>query len=240
VTHDWGEFVFAPPTARTGETITLSDEEAHHLFRVRRVAVGQQVYVTDGEGFVHVCTASADHQLQVIESRRDYNEPAHPLTLLCGVLKGDSNRTVVDDATQLGAVEIHFFQAMRSEGRLSEEKIERLNRVARTAIKQCGRARLPRIVIHPNLEAALRALTEPCLIFLAHPSEPAQNRAELPTGAMAIVVGPEGGLTDTEVTLAFEHGCRALALGRRRLRAETAVSVGLSYLLTRLGECAAG
>lgn len=234
---DWGDVVYAPPAARRNDLISLPADEAHHLFRVRRIAVGGHVQVTDGDGLLHLCRVEESRELRIIESFPDGNEPVRPLILLCGALKGDTNRDVVDEATQLGAGRICFFQADHSEGRLSQEKAERLQRVAVTAIKQCGRARLPKIDIVVNLAAGLKQLPETARIFLAHPDGEAPEDSEDSDGAMVLIVGPEGGLSEREIMLVRQYRAQILVLGRRRLRAETAVCAGLSFLLGLQAEC---
>jgi 16S rRNA (uracil1498-N3)-methyltransferase len=235
--RDWGEFVYAPPAAKSADRIVLPEDEAHHLFRVRRVSTSQQVYVTDGRGMVYRCQVEDNRELTILESLPKYNELPRDMALLCGVLKGDMNRTVLDKATQLGTRRIIFFHAERSEGRLAEEKLERLQRVALNAIKQCGRARLPEISIVKNIESALTLLPPPCTIYLAHPDATGGNEPSAESSPIALIIGPEGGLTDREVQSVVERGAIALSLGQRRLRAETAVCTGLAALLTRMGEC---
>jgi 16S rRNA (uracil1498-N3)-methyltransferase len=232
VSQDWGEFVYVPAPLPTGERIVLPADEAHHLFRVRRMSMGRTVFVTDGEGRVLKCVAEADQSLRIEETLPEFGEPARPLWLCLAVLKGDTNREVVDTATQLGVTAIVLFQGQRSEGRVQEDKREKFRRVAITAIKQCGRARLPRIELASSLEAALSLIPGDLARFLAHPEEEeTKERSSAPADhGSALIVGPEGGLTNGEVGLALEAGCRTLSLGNRRLRAETAVAAGLTLL----------
>ncbi len=124
VVREWGEFVYAPPDANRGDVITLPAEEAHHLFRVRRIAPEAEVFVTDGAGMVFRCQTRVGNVVDVVESLPEFGEPPQPITLCMAALKGDANRDVVDTAAQLGATEIRFFPAARSEGKLKVEKLE--------------------------------------------------------------------------------------------------------------------
>ncbi|HEY3295859.1 MAG TPA: RsmE family RNA methyltransferase [bacterium] len=240
VTMEWGEFVYAPPAARVDDLIVPPEDEAHHLFRVRRIAAGDEVYVTDGEGMVYGCLVLPDHSLKILHELPFFGEPVRPILLCAAVLKGDSNREIIDAATQLGASTIILFHGQRSEGRLREDKLVKLRRITVTAIKQCGRARLPQIVLKNSLEAALASIPAGCMKFLAHPFEDMREIGTMPAATAAdssmVIVGPEGGFTDAEVDVALKAGCRPLILARRRLRAETAVAAGLTFLLTRRGE----
>lgn len=240
VAMDWGEFVYAPPSAKSGDIITPSADEAHHLFRVRRAEPGSEVSVTDGAGMVYLCRVLADHRLGIVETRPGFSEPARPIILCAAVLKGGGNREMADTATQLGASAIILFHAQRGEGRLGEDKLEKLRRITITAIKQCGRACLPQISLENSLEAALNAMPDPCTKFIAHPfediREPRDATISGGDSSSAVIVGPEGGFSDAEVDTALRCGCRPLILARRRLRAETAVAAGLTFLLTWRGD----
>ena len=238
-----GEFAYAPPEAKAGSVIRISPEEAHHIFRVRRVRDNDKVWVTDGAGSVYECRVQPDHSLLVETHHPDFAESRVPLHLCCAILKGVANRDVVDAAVQLGVAELIFFAAQRSEGYLSEAAVAKLLRTAISALKQCGRARLPAITVSADLPAALLALPSPSELFLAHLPE-----ARLPedlgsspdaTVPRVLLVGPEGGLTDTEVEIVQRHGCHLLRLAPARLRSETAVVAGLTFLLRLAGECRA-
>ncbi|MFZ5432380.1 MAG: RsmE family RNA methyltransferase [Calditrichota bacterium] len=238
VVQEWGEFVYSPPAAVQANRIVLPPDEAHHLFRVRRVPVGHEVYASDGEGMVYRCQTVSDTELEIVESLPDYGEPRHPLSLCIAVLKGDTNRDVVDLATQLGVTTVIFFHATRCVGRLSEEKHDKLKRTAISSLKQTGRACLPKIKIVSSLKEALQIIESCQYRFLAHlPNE--NKKASLSTeivlnGSASLVVGPEGGFTPEEVNVIFESGCRPLKLADNRLRSEVAVTAGLSVLLSRM------
>jgi 16S rRNA (uracil1498-N3)-methyltransferase len=238
VARTWGEFVYAPPSARTGEFIIPEGDEAHHLFRVRRVSPGDEVFVTDGQGMVLRCEVTLERTLRIVESLRELGEPLQPVILCIAALRPEALRDAVDAATQLGASRIILFAAARSEARLTAERLERLRRVTVSAVKQCGRARLPELLWAATLREALRQLPSECAVFLAHPSEERRIGESQPAkGPQALIIGPEGGLTDEEVAMALQSGAVPVTLGNRRLRSPTAVAAGLAFLLTRIGEC---
>jgi 16S rRNA (uracil1498-N3)-methyltransferase len=238
VTRMWGEFVYAPPEARRNDVIVLDRDELHHLFRVRRVSADDPVWVTDGEGTVYRCAATAERALRILETHAEYGEPEHALILCLALLRGDPLREAVNMATQLGATRIILFSSELGEARAGDERLERLQRVAISAIKQCGRARLPQFETAVNLAQALELLPKESQTFLAHPlMESVVQPFASAAGSQALIVGPEGGLSDDEVAAALQRGCIPLTLARRRLRSETAVVAGLAFLLTRWGEC---
>lgn len=233
-----GEFVYAPPECVQGERIVLSEEEAHHLFRVRRVGVEEAIHATTGEGVVYSCTVNPDRTLKIEQRLDSFSEPDMQIVLGMAALKGDLNRDIVDFATQLGARTIIFFQAERSEGKLTPEKLQRLRRTAITAIKQCGRAWLPEIESLPSLSVLLSCLDKKTKIYVAQPAAETGKLGDLELAAphVTLLIGPEGGFTSLELDAASQAGAMPLHLGDRRLRAETAAAAGLSYLLTRGGD----
>lgn len=238
VTRERGEFALVSPSAVRDGEIELSSEEAHHAFRVRRVAPGDEFWITDGAGMAYRCRVEPNYRLRILEQYPEFGEPEFPITLCAAVLKGDANRDVVDAAVPLGVSRILFFHSERSEGRLAPGKIERLSRAAVSAVKQTGRARLPEIVLKKNLHETLDELPELSLRFLAHPSETAARTKSVPIESESVLlVGPEGGFTASEIEQAERANFRFLTLGNRRLRSPLAVAAGLTWILSGLGEC---
>ena len=156
------------------------------------------------------------------------------------VLKAGMDREIVDLATQLGASEIMFFPASRSEGKLHSEKLEKLQKTAISAIKQCGRARLPQMRYESNLKHLFDSLGGYKNRFLAHPltseCKSVRSNEQIIKSSAVVLIGPEGGFTDEEVQLALSNGCQPLGLGKRRLRAEVAVAASLAHLLSLSNE----
>ncbi|MDD5088123.1 MAG: RsmE family RNA methyltransferase [bacterium] len=238
VKTDRGEFALIAPGAVRSGAIELPPDEAHHAFRVRRVAAGDELWVTDGAGRVFRCRVESFSRLRVMDEYPELGEPKYPVVLGMAILKGDANRDVVDVAVQLGVTRILFFPAERSEGRFAPEKLERLARAAVSAVKQTGRARLPEIALKKNLAELFENLPERGLRLLAHPCERDAN----PCGAFiscesALLVGPEGGFSASEIEQAQRANFRFLTLGRRRLRSPLAVAAGLTWILSGQGEC---
>ena len=232
------EFVFAPPTQARRDRIVLSNEEARHLFRVRRVGVGAIVFATTGSGLVYECAIEANHTLRIVRETSEWGEPPVHLTLCMAMLKGDANREVVDIATQLGVRAIYFFRSEHSEGRLLPDKLVKLRLHAISAIKQCGRAWLPSINVALSLAEALAMVPIETTVFVANPLDDEDSKRTMSelSNSDALIVGPEGGLTQNELEVAARRKAIQLHLGARRLRAETAVAAGLTYLLNMTGE----
>jgi len=241
VVHSWGTFVYAPPETRQGDLIMLPEDEVHHLSHVLRKKSGQQIYATDGEGSVYRCVSLDSHRLQIEETIPGLGEPLVHITLAVGILKGDGNRDIVDQATQLGVRRVIFIEASRSEGRLLDNKLERLQKIAVSAIKQCGRARLPEIVVAESVKASLKFRDDSTILLLAQQSEAESEKTVLETdppsnSKLMIFVGPEGGFDAEEIEMLRISKAGIVHLGGRRLRTAVAVNAALCYCLHLSGE----
>jgi 16S rRNA (uracil1498-N3)-methyltransferase len=144
---------------------------------------------------------------------------------------------VIEKATELGVTRIAPFRAARSQrNAVGGQRLARWRRIARAACEQCGRTRVPAIdepVELVDLLARLGALT--ALLVLV-PGAPGIDSAglEAARGPIGVVVGPEGGLTEEEIAWLVTHGGRALGLGPRTLRFDTAAIAALVLAAVRV------
>lgn len=222
----------------------LPEAARHHLVTVLRARPGAKVLVFDPDAGVEAAgvLASAGGDV-LLEAPQDARAPsgasagdARPLLWLHGLPKAKKADALVQDATELGATEVHLFRAARSvvalDGERAEKRAQRLAAIAEDAARQCGRARAPTVRVHDGLDAALAALPEATRLFVlvpgaAHPLGPALAEAlAAPRTPLAFVVGPEGGLTDEEIARALVGGTAASApaavsFGETVLRTET-------------------
>ena len=213
-------FLAEPP--RDGRAV-LRGEEAHHLMRVRRLGVGEQVELFDGAGggFRAVVRNLAKDavELAVGEPIPDRRLPLD-LTLATAVPKGERFDWLVEKATELGVARLVPLRTERSSVDPRPSKLDRLRRVVIEASKQCGRNRLMELsdpVDWPDWArsqtAALRVLADP------------RGGGFPPVGRVsqaAVAIGPEGGFTTDEVALAESAGWLCARLGATLLRIETA------------------
>lgn len=213
--------------------IELLGREGRHLAEVLRARVGDRLTVFDGRGLEGSAVVTAVDgltvRLRVGETQAASREPPQPVTLYLALLKGDHMAEVVRAATELGVAAVVPTLTQHCVVReLGEGKLERLRRVALEAAKQCGRNVVPEV--RPVLPLKLIPGVEQGLV--------AQPRVAAKVGDLyspdlpcAILTGPEGGLADAEVEALEARGFRAVTLGPRILRAETA-PVALLSLLT--------
>jgi 16S rRNA (uracil1498-N3)-methyltransferase len=151
--------LFVEPDAAFGDVLELSAEEAHHASRVLRLRVGDEIVAVDGSGgwyrahLERIDTARA--RGRIIERRTNVGEPDHALILAVGLIKQPARlELIVEKAVELGVTEILFIQTNRSER--ADVSRHRLERIARAALKQSGRSRLP-LITGPSRFADLLA-----------------------------------------------------------------------------------
>lgn len=192
--------------------------------QVLRLGVGDCVQVFDGQG--HEATATITHLepqralLQLGEVVEAVAETPQPVTLAIALLKGDKLSDVVRAATELGVAQIQLLVTEHADAReIGAQKLQRLGRVAQEASKQSRRSVTP-AVLAPIPLAQLHWSGQ---LYLAHPGTSARLLQHLGWDSpVTLLTGPEGGLSDKEVSLLTEKGAVAVSLGPRILRAETA------------------
>jgi 16S rRNA (uracil1498-N3)-methyltransferase len=217
----------------TGNVVTLSGAEAHHLLHVMRARAGTEITLFDGSGAEftgRVETTARDRlELSIVERREVDRESNVPLTLGVALPKGDRQRWLVEKAVELGVAHFMAIDTTRSVVRPNDGTIDRLRRTVIEASKQCGRNRLMGVSL-ATWPVFLRDAPAVAVRLIAHPMG-VGNRTSSPIGVQSSVsgrpniwtaVGPEGGFTDAEVAMAIELGWQPLDLGARILRIETA------------------
>ena len=223
------------------EEMTLSEEEGRHAKNVLRLAEGDEVTLFDGSGKEYSAVVTrADRQgitVHVVRENVSDREPRTWVFLLIGALKGDKTELVVQKATELGVSRIGVFSSRYCSAYMNENKLERLNRVAREAAKQCLRASVPRVEYYETLEEALRAGSECVTRLFACEFLDGTEKGSAGIGAtVCAVVGSEGGFAEEEYALAQRLGYCGVSLGKRILRAETAAIALLSVVMHEAGE----
>jgi 16S rRNA (uracil1498-N3)-methyltransferase len=222
-----------------GGAAELRGEEARHLARVLRAEAGQRYEIADGTGayLAEIEECRGDRVVfRVIEPVATPEAPVR-IALSAALIKFDRFEWMVEKATELGVESIRPVEAARSSKGLleaSRKRAERWERIARESSQQARRARAPSIAAAVPFEACLAA-AEPYRFFLEEAEAPPLLRelpAEREPGAgAALLVGPEGGWTDRERTLAAAAGWRPVSLGPQVLRAETAALAAVAVLV---------
>ncbi len=147
--------------------------------------------------------------------------------------KGDRMDYAIQKAVELGVVKIQLLTSERCEMRLKydrdQKKIEHWQGIAIAACEQCGMNRVPEILAPISLEAWLQSDLPESRLVLA-PNKNQQNVLQNTGSSLAVLIGPEGGLSETEINMANETGFMSWCIGDRILRTETAPVVALTLI----------
>ena len=227
-------------SAARHQLITLNDHESHYLRNVLRLGCGSAVCVVsqnDKVSFDGFITALDPHvQIQLRDASQTISTNSIVETLLIPLLKGNHNDLVVEKCTELGVSQFELFQADRSVVKLDDRnkssRHSRLEKVAVAAARQCGRASIPQIRLHPSLDHALSVLPpKNALLYcsLAPHARPITALAPI-NCPVSLVVGPEGDFTPNEDLLMNQRGGTAITLGAMLLRSETAAIAAVAML----------
>lgn len=211
-----------------GTRVVLDDEVSRHLLQVTRVPRGAEVVLFDGRGrsVVARLVGRVDRRAELeVVSINPYEPPAVELWAGLAVTKGSRFETAVRMAVELGATCIQPILAARSVAR--GDRHDRWQRVIDGAVAQSGQSFTPQLRSLAPLSAVLVETDQTMVRWICVPGAPAVPGSP---GPAAVLVGPEGGWTDAEVTAAVDAGWCAVGLGAGVLRAETAVAASLTRI----------
>jgi 16S rRNA (uracil1498-N3)-methyltransferase len=217
-------------------TTTVSGDEFHHSVRVVRVRVGEEVELFDRSGKSARGTVESlerDRAVIAVGETLSSRESTLAIHLAMAIIQLEKFELVLQKATELGVRSIIPLVTERVELRPERyaNKRERWEKIIFEAVKQSGRAVVPRLEEAQDF-ADILGRTGVKVLFDAD-AEPASVDQ---LGEVTILIGPEGGWSDDELRDAREAGCLFQRLGPRRLRAETAAIAGVAVIASRFGD----
>lgn len=234
---------FVPSSAFEGGSVKITGDDAFHIARSLRMAVGDELTVCDMHGAQHTCRLTRirdeECECEILSTEEGNTEPPVEITLFMGYPKGDKLETVIQKAVELGASKIIPFESSRCIKRPKADRIEkqllRFSRIAEEAAKQCGRSKLPEVCPALSFSKMLTETKRCELTLFCYEGDGTRSLKEVlseagKTGSVAVVVGSEGGFSLEEAERARESGAILVNLGPRILRCETAPSFVLSAL----------
>lgn len=237
------------PREMDTEIVILPPEEGRHCRAVLRKKVGDSVFLTDGAGGFYTCliqNIEKDHvSLRIISGEKNRGEHAFDIGLILCLLKDrDAMEWTIEKSIELGINYIYLAITQNSER--VKLNMDRIQKIAISAIKQCKRSRLPFIEPPKDLKDLLvqnlRQITgnysdKPCkfVAFCGEKSIYFSSEILRDKSSCWIAIGPEGDFTEEEINLFREEGFQSVSLGLNRLRTETAALYALSIIKSGFG-----
>ena len=222
--------IYTNSPLHTGSPCELDDNAANHVGRVLRMQPGQKLRLFNGDGndYTATITEAGKKNVTVTIESAEANATESPLTIVLGqtLSKGDRMDYAVQKAVEMGVTTIAPLTTERSDVKLKgdreEKRLRHWQQVAISAAEQCGRAKVPNILPVMTVAEWLQySQTFDLRLVLHHRTEQSLNTLEKPA-SVALMIGPEGGLSADEIALAEQNGFLPVALGPRVLRTETA------------------
>ncbi len=228
-------FIEAPLHAQ--QLISLEEKASHHLKTVLRLKVGAELILFNGDGNQYPAVIDSIEKKTVTvrtqQSETINNESSLKIHLGIAISKGDRMDWIMQKATELGVISITPLISERTEVKLKgdrlEKKLQHWRQVIISACEQSGRNRLPELHTLQTCSSWAESVAADKKFVLHHRAS-AQLNATENVASVALFIGPEGGLSDSEIIQAESNQFDALRLGPRVLRTETAPLAAIAVL----------
>lgn len=225
-------------------TIQLNEDASAHLLKVLRQKKGALVNVFDGLGHEVTAQIIEDKKICVVQILKEIkvnNESPLNLQLAQVLSKGDRMDYTIQKAVELGIKKIYPLTSQHCQIKLDDKRQEKkqqsFQKIAISACEQSGRAFVPKVLPIMPLTKFIESVANKSNLLILDPKESLNIKdLKLPEQQTILLVGPEGGLDNSEVEFAKAHGAQGILLGPRILRTETAALVALSILGSHFGD----
>ncbi|MEY8533327.1 16S rRNA (uracil(1498)-N(3))-methyltransferase [Blautia pseudococcoides] len=241
---------FVEPSQVEEHTIHILGSDVNHIKNVLRMKTGEEILISSGDDLEYACYIEKMGAEEVLAHVMYVQEAGYELPskiyLFQGLPKGDKMELIIQKAVELGVHEVIPVATRRAvvklEGKKEENKIRRWQAIAGSAAKQSKRMYVPEVKPVMRFSQAIEQAKELDIVLLPYElAEGMRKTKEIiaqiePGGSIGIFIGPEGGFDEEEVRMAVEMGAKAITLGKRILRTETAGLTVLSVLMFALEE----
>ncbi len=237
--------LFVETTPLPSETIHLNPSEHHYATRVMRLKHGQAVELISPEGCMDATLESISEETTIVRIQslpKIKNEPSVLITLFQGMPDHlEKLELIVQKSVELGVNRIVTFTSRYTDAKYGKmnvtQKMERMQKIAREAVRQCGRTRIPQVsgpISISKLHNGIVRHNSAFLFFekaLKHHVQQTHHPKDI-----AVIVGPEGGFSDEEAKALTETQCIPIHLSGRILRTETAALTCITLVQARFGD----
>lgn len=214
-------------------------EDASHISKVLRMEIGEEIVVFDGSGNDYIARLDSISPKEciaaIVSSKVSDTEPDIKVYIFQGIPKSGKMETIIQKCVELGVYKIIPVEMQRCVVKLDNkgkaDKTKRWNKVSVEASKQCGRSVTPEVYEPVNYQTALLMLKELDLAIMPYEVLGHEGRrglkellGEFKGKSIGVIIGPEGGFSDSEAEEAKENNIYQIGLGKRILRTETVAS----------------
>jgi 16S rRNA (uracil1498-N3)-methyltransferase len=245
---------FVDPVIQGEKFIRITGADHIHIKNVLRLKPGGLITVCDEKGTDYECVISEISKeeivLKIAGRSPSIAEPPIEIILYQAIPKSDKMDTIIQKSVELGVSSIipviteHTVVKVASE-KDERRKCERWNRIAMEAAKQCGRGIIPPVLTPINFDAAINMSSECNVVVLPYELERNGSLKTLLKNQtldhkvmlkIAVIIGPEGGFSEKEISVAVRYGIKPISLGPRILRSDTAGIAVISAIMYELGD----
>jgi 16S rRNA (uracil1498-N3)-methyltransferase len=226
--------VIIRPQALGDELVEIEGDAFRHLFRASRLAVGDPLRLVDGAGNARqgiIREVTRRRAVVSVGGVLPAGEPGREVEIWVPMPRPSRASWMVEKLTEVGVAAIRFYASRHAPRSSGTNQLRRLERVAASALQQCGRSRLPALTGDCSWQTMLRALRDEAQWFVLDPASAGWSSFQPGTERVALIVGPEGGWTAEESADLRRAGGRSVQLGSTVLRVETAAVVGAAMAL---------
>ena len=240
---------FVDPSAVSGAHIYMENkDDLHHLRKVLRARPGMELDISDGDCWEYKTVLEELTEdcatLKILDKQKFATEPSTRVTLYQGVPKASKMETVIQKTVEMGVgtiVPVFMERTVVVEKGNFGKKLDRWNKIAAEAVKQCKRGIIPRVTESYDFDRMLDELPNYDLIICPYENEDGLTIKDFLREApgpqarrVALVIGPEGGFSDGEIARLKAAGAATVTLGKTILRTETAGMAALAMIMYEL------
>ncbi len=234
---------FVQFSLEVGRTYKIDGIEHNHIKNVMRMTMGDRVILVCGDNFDYeaeiVGMSKGDTTVTILEKKENIYNSSRDITVFQALVKSDNMSLIVQKLTELG---VKTFVPFESEYITSKDKIgkvSKLQEISNQSIKQCKRSIPMHVCDVMNFKGMLKELSNYDTIIFANECERQDKLSNIDlvgSDKVAIIVGSEGGFSESEISSLVGMGAKSISLGKRILRAETASIALTSVVAYLMGE----